>query len=354
MRRIDRYIFKTVLGATLVALLVLVALDAIIALLGELEDLGKGEYGLLQMGRYILLTLPRRTYEVFPMALLLGGILGMGALAGSSELVVMRTSGLSTLRLVWAALKAGLVFSLLALAIGEFIAPTTEQAARELRAGAQSEAIAIRAGRGFWARDGRYFINVRAVLPGIRLIDIHIYEIDDRSALKSIAWAQGARYLQGQWVLDGVIRSAIQPDALANEYLVSLAIQSAINPELLGVLAMNPENLSIRSLHTYIDYLQNNGLETGPYRLAFWMKSLAPLANLVMLFIAIPFAFIAPRTVGVGQRLVVGICLGLVFYLLNRMLGNVVLLYNLPPWLGAVLPSLLFLTAGLYALRWVR
>ncbi|MBZ4195008.1 MAG: LPS export ABC transporter permease LptG [Candidatus Contendobacter sp.] len=355
MKILDRYIFRTVAITTLAALLVLLLLELFLSLLVELEDVGKGNYDFPAALQYLLLIQPQRLYEIFPMALLVGGLLGMGALAGGSELIVMRAAGLSLLRLTRSALQAGLLLSLAVLVMGEFVAPPLEQLAYEQRAVAKSQNVAIRGGRGFWARDGDYFIHVRAVLPGIRLVDIHTFKIDAESRLEIVTKAQGARYVAGgNWLLEGVSRTILNDDAAQIEQLDSLTVVSAISPKILDVLASNPSELSIRDLLVYVDYLERNGLDAQSYWLALWRKVLAPLVYLAMLVVGMPFVFGPQRSSGVGQRLLIGLLLGLAFFLFNYLLGNVVLLYGYPPLLGASLPSLLFLGAGFYALRRLR
>jgi len=316
--------------------------------------MGEGNYGLPQVLQYLLLTLPRRTYEVFPMCLLVGGLLGMGSLASSSELVVMRAAGASLFRLVGAALKAGLFMGLLALILGEFVAPYTEQLAQLTRASARNESIDIRHGLGFWARDGDSFVNVQSVLPGFKLADIYIYEMDEQADLKSVIHADNADYVDGRWALAGVTRTLIGTDAVQTHSVDSLVVDSVISPAMLDVLASDPEDLSMRDLITYIAYLNSNGLQDNMYQLAFWSKALGPFTNLAMLFIALPFVFGSQRKVGAGQRLLIGVFIGLLFFLSNRMLGNLVLLYGYHPLLGASSPTLLFFAVGSYALSRVR
>ena len=351
MKILDRYIFRTVATTTLIALLVLLLLEFFLSLLIELEDVGKGRYDFLAAFRYLLLIQPQRLYELFPLALLVGGLLGMGALASGSELIVMRAAGLSLTRLAGSALQAGLLLSLTVLALGEFVAPPLEQAAYEQRAAAKSESMAIRGGRGFWARDGDYFIHVRAVLPGIRLVDIHTFKLGPDARLETIIAAQGARYVEGRWLLEGVNLSLLSGDAVRTEHLPSLEVTSAISPQVLDVLATNPSELSIRDLLVYVDYLERNGLDAQDYRLVLWRKLLAPLAYMAMLVVGMPFVFGPQRSASVGQRLLVGLLLGMTFFLSNYLLGNVVLLYGFPPLVGASLPTLLFLAGGFYALR---
>ena len=354
MNILDRYLFRTVAAATLAALLVLLLLESFLSLLVELEDLGKGDYDFAALIHYLVLIQPRRLYELFPLALLVGGLLGMGALASGSELIVMRAAGLSLTRLTRSALQAGLALSLVVLAIGEFVAPPLEQSAREQRAVAKTQDLAIRSGRGFWARDGDFFIHVRAVLPGVHLVDIQIFEVGPDARLASATTAQSARYVAGHWRLEGVSRSLLDDDRVRTEHLETLTVVSEISPRILDVLAADPSELSIRELWVYVDYLERNGLDAESYRLALWRKLLAPFAYLAMLVVAMPFVFGPQRTAGVGQRLLVGLLLGLVFFLSNYLLGNVVLLYGFPPLVGASLPTLLFMGGGLYALRRLR
>ncbi|MBE2295718.1 MAG: LPS export ABC transporter permease LptG [Phycisphaerales bacterium] len=354
MKRLDRYIFRTVATATLVALLALLLLEFFLTLLAELEDIGVGSYDLMAAFRYLLLIQPQRLYEMFPMALLVGSLLGMGTLASGSELIVMRASGLSLAQLTGSVLQTGMLLSLMVLILGEFVAPSLEQYAREQRATVRGENLEIRGGLGFWARDGDYFIHVRGVSPNVRLVDINVFKVNSEAQLEIATHADGARYRTGRWTLEGVNRSLLNGDSVLTERWSNMTVISAISPQILEVLTANPSQLSIRDLQVYVEYLEHNGLDAQPYRLALWRKLLAPLVYLAMLVIAMPFVFGPQRSVSVGQRLLVGLLLGLAFFLINYLLGNMVLLYGYPPLLGAALPSLLFLSIGFYALRRIR
>jgi lipopolysaccharide export system permease protein len=355
MRILDRYIFKIVVGTTLVALLVIVTLDVFFNLLNELEEVGKGEYGLPQVIQYLFLTSPRRIYETLPLALLVGGLLGMGALAGSSELTVMRASGVSLMRLVRSALQAGLVLSMIGFLLGEFIAPYSERLAQEMRTRSQYVDAPVQAsGSGFWARSGQQFVNVGVVLPDYRIGAITIYTLSDEAELTLIIQAQSAYYEENHWILQNVSRSRVSTRAVTTETMDRMDWSSSIDPGALAVLASDPEDLAIRDLLTYITYLQDNQLDTRHYQLAFWHKMVGPFTSLVMLFIAMPFVFGSQRSTGAGQRLLIGVLLGLTVSLLNRMLSSWVLLTGLPPMFGALLPTALFFAAGALALRRLR
>ncbi len=318
MNILDRYLFRAVATATLVT---------------ELESVGQAQYDFMAALHYLLLIQPRRLYDLFPMALLVGSLLGMGALASGSELIVMRAAGLSLTRLTGAVAGTGLLLSIAVVLMGEFIAPPLEQFAREQRATAKGENLEIRGGRGFWARDGDDFIHVQAVLPGVRLAGIRVFRVNPDARLEWATHAESARYQEGRWQLEGISRSRLE----------GVAVASAISPQILDVLAARPDDLSFRDLRVYIDYLERNGLDAQSYQLAMWRKAFSPLAYLAMLVIAMPFVFGPQRASGAGQRLLIGLMLGLAFFLMNYLLGNVVLLYGYSPLVGASLPSLLFL-----------
>ncbi len=350
MNLLDRYIFRVVLGSTLVVLVVLLILDTFFSLLDELGRTGTGDYGLTAVLYYLMLGVPGQIYETLPVALLVGGLLGMGGLANHSELVVMRSAGRSVLRIVGSALQAGLVLSVLALLLGEFVAPYTDRLAKDYRFTARTGNTMLYPGYSFWARDGGAIVGIGTILPGPVLVDVAIYSLDESARLRQLTQAQRAHYADGYWHLEQVTERQISPQHIDIVQQDQGQWHSVVTPQTLEVLAADPADLAIRETLTYIAYLEENGLDTRPYELAFWTKVVAPLANLAMLFIAMPFAFSQQRSISTGQRLVIGILIGLLFYLLNRLLGNVVLLYGLPPLLGACLPMLLLYSIGFWAL----
>jgi len=265
----------------------------------------------------------------------------------------MQGVGLSKARLVAMALQVGLALGLAALLLGEFVVPITDRQADRLRAVALDKPTLLRAGQGFWARNGADIVNVQAVLPGARLAQIQVYRFDAQGELHSLLAAATAGYLgeAGRWRLEQVGIRRLYPDRVATEAQATVELDLGIRPETIEILASDPFSLSLRALATYIDYLTANELDADAYQLALWSKLLAPLTNLSMLFIAMPFAFGSRRSAGMGQRLVIGIGLGLLLFLSYRMLGNFILLYHLPPLVGAALPPLLLFAIGAYALE---
>ncbi|EHQ52015.1 MULTISPECIES: LPS export ABC transporter permease LptG [Ectothiorhodospira] len=347
------YIARQVIGGTLLALLVLTALDVAFTFIGELDDVGQGAYGWIQAVTYTALTIPRRLYELFPTAVLLGTLLSLGTAAENSELTAMRAAGLSVYRIVIAVLQAGLVMMLAAVLLGEVVAPAAERQAQSLRTFSHSDQVHVGSG-GLWARDGDRFLNVRTIMPGLRLQDLRIYRFDDTGRLVESVQAGQARYREGVWVMEDVVRSRISSTGIQAERVAMERWERLLAPELFDVIVVEPRQMSAWALARYITYLRENNLESAPYELAFWSRFTTPLSSLVMLLLAIPFIFGSLRTGGAGQRLFIGILIGVGFHLLNRTLNHMGLVYGIPPFLSAVLPLTVFLLVALWALRRVR
>jgi Predicted permeases len=351
MNLLDRYLGKAIMAGTLMALLMVIGLEFIFALVEEVDDLGKGTYGILDALLYVILTLPRRIYELFPMMVLVGSLLGLGGLAGNSELVVIRAAGVSLARIVWSVMKTGLVLFLVASSLGEVVAPESERLATTLRAEAQHKSVALQSDFGLWARNGRMFIHARQLLPEGQLGDLLVFRFDDHHQLKSTFRAALAHYEAGRWHLQRVSGSRLDDNRIDTWSEAETAMDSLLNPELVKVVVVRPERLSAWDLHTYIRYLRDNGLATKRYELAFWIKLVAPCATLVMLLLAIPFVFGPLRSVGAGQRLLVGALVGMGFYVVNQALNHMGVVYGMNPFLSASLPALVFLAVGLWFIR---
>jgi lipopolysaccharide export system permease protein len=343
MRILDRYIARTVVGATMLAMLTLLALFFFIDLVDELADLGKGDYGVLQIVHYLLLIQPRRIYELFPLAALLGSILGLGALASNSELVAMRGAGVSLLRLIGSVMKIALWMMLAVVLIGEWIAPPAEQRAQAGRAVAQSAQITLKTQYGFWTRDGLSFINIRTILPGGQLRDVFIYEFDEQRRLRVATHAAQAVYEKNQWVLENVRQSYVGEQGVTTRATARAAWASPLIPELISAVTVKPENLSSWGLYKYIRYLRDNWQNSQRHELAFWKKLFLPLVTGVMVFIAIPFVFGVLRTSSTGTRVLAGCLTGVGFHLFNQIFSNASQAYGLDPLFGAAFPALLFL-----------
>jgi lipopolysaccharide export system permease protein len=348
---LDRYITRWVLGGTALTLAGLLALFTFVSLVEQLGDVGKGRYGIWQAVEYVLLSIPRSAFEVFPMAALLGTLLGLGVLASHSELTVMRAAGVSIQRVVLAVLKPGAVLMLIVLVLGETLAPWGEELGHRLRSMALSDRIALRTSQGYWARDGMSFINIRSILSENRMQGLYVYEFDAQGRLRVSTYAREARYVGGHWLLGGVEQSEIRGDRVVRRELEQAEWATSLAPALVRLAAVSPARLSAWELIKYIGYLGQNGQETAPYELALWQKLMRPLITGVMIFLAVPVIFGPLRSVGLGQRTLVGAMIGLGFFLLNETASQMALVYELNPGLSATLPTAAFLALGIWLLR---
>jgi lipopolysaccharide export system permease protein len=351
---LDWYIGGYVLRATGLALFVLVALFVFIYFVDDLDTVGRGDYTLWHAVGYVILIIPRLAFTAFPVATLIGSLLGLGTLSSNSELTVLRASGISPARITFAVLKTGAVLMIAALVIGEWVAPHSERLAEESRSVAIDKRLSLKTGYGLWIRDGESFVNVGQVLPDNRMQDIYIYDFDPSRRLRTATHARAATYSDGKWILDHVKQSEIQSDGVIQRSYQALEWHSSFAPDLVEVVVVKPERLSALGLHKYLNYLRANDLDTAYYEYALWQKLVYPVATGVMLFLAIPLVLGKLRSASIGPRLVVGVLAGISFHILQQVAGQAGVVYGISPLLSATAPTALFLAFGLWMMRRVR
>ena len=355
MSIIERYLWKSVLLSILVTWLSLTLLDSFFAFLGELGDVDpKTHYGNLQAFIYILLGAPKRLYDYFPTATLIGSLLGLGNLAANSELTAMRAAGISIRQIIAMTLKLGLVMVIVVFVLGEWVAPRTEQIATSFKVQMREKQLAI-GEQGVWLKDGDRIINVGKLWSEQRLANIAIYQIDPQAGrVASILHAATAERSTQGWVLHDVIKQTLHDSGITPEHYTELREVQLLPDQVLTIAATKPNQLAATELADFIQHQRTNDLSSERFEQAFWQHFTTPLSTLVMLILAAPFAFTFQRNAGAGQRIFIGILLGIVFFLLNRILGNVGIVYGIPPLLSAILPLILFLGGGLWMLRGIR
>lgn len=351
MKILDRYLAGAVIGGTLLTLAVLLPLLGFFILADEMDQVGKNDYQFEDAMLFVALSLPRYAYQVFPIATLIGTLVGLGSLASRSELVAMRAAGVSISQIVGAALKAGVLLAVIAFAVGEGIAPGAEQKALEWRSNAQSGHVTLRTAHGFWARDGDAYVNIRDVQPGANLRDIYIYELDENRQLTLATYARDARYVDGHWLLEDIARSRITTEAIEVTRIPQTGWDSLIDPGLLSVVIVEPHVLPVWGLFRYVRFMAASQQDPGSYEVAFWGKVVHPLLILIMIFVSIPILFGSARTSGIGTRIFLGVLVGIGFYLVSRTFSYLALLYGMNAALAAFAPPLLFLAGAVLVLR---
>jgi len=350
VRTIDRYIASNVIGSTLTVFVALLAIFTFFDLIDELEDVGRGSYGIVAAFVYVFMSAPALGYELFPIAALIGSLLGLGAMMRNGEITVVRCAGVSKFRIVMSVMKAGALFVVMAVFVGEFIAPPAEAYARQYRSIAISDRIALKTRNGFWARDANSYINIREILPGDQIKDIFIYEFDGESELRTSTHARQARYVEGRWILEGISQTIISQTGIEKRIVERAAWDSLLRPDLIAMVAIQPDSLSVWTLVKYIRFLNSNGQSAQRYEHALWVKVTYPLASAVMVFLAIPMVLRASRTATVGQRVLIGGLIGLGFHLLNQASGHLGIVYEIAPALSAGGPAFILGIVGLILL----
>jgi len=350
MKILDRYIGWNIISATVTVLVVLVAIFTFFAFIDQLEDVGRGTYGFGKVVVFVVFSVPSLAYELFPMAALIGSLIGFGQMMRNGELSVIRCVGVPKVRVVYAVVKAGMILLAVAMLNGEFIAPPAERFARDYRNIAINDRITFKSENGFWARDGNNYINIREILPGDQLRDVYIYEFDADSKLRLSTYAEFARYAGREWVLQNISQTVLADDGLQKRTLPEAAWDSILKPDLLQMVTINPDSLSIWSLFKYSRFLLNNGQNAQRYLHVMWLKLTYPVATVVMVVLAVPMVFRASRSVTVGQRVLMGALIGLGFHLLNQAAGHLGVVYEIPPLLSATGPALLMSAVAAYLL----
>lgn len=355
MKTLNRYIGREVLGSSFLVLMGLIVLFAFFDLIRELGDLSVG-YAFRRAVFYVLLGLPTHIYEVFPIAALIGTLFALAQLVGNSEYTVMRASGASLPQIGWSLTRVGLLLVAITFALGEFVVPYSEKIAQQFKLQARNQVVAQEFRSGVWLRQDRNFINVRQVeLPDTTLLGVKIYEFDADQRLQSVSLAERGRYLgANQWLLTGITQTMLGGSATRVSRAPEMIWRSVLDPSFLSVLLVQPERMSAANLYQYIDYLSENKQKTSRYEIAFWKKVCYPVAVLVMMFLALPFAQFHRRSGGVGLRIFNGIMLGLLFYTFNMFFTYLGVLYDWPPLPSAVFPTLMFFLLAAGMLWWLE
>lgn len=352
MNKLTIYIAKTILTMISLTILLFVGLDLIFAWVNELRYVGTGSYTLGLAGWFILLSLPESVATIFPMAGLVGTLLGLGVLASRSELIVMRSAGVSVKDIIIAVLKVALFLVVIAWLLGECAAPALDKLANRHKAIALSDGQALRTVHGTWMREGEEFIHIQSMQNSHHLLGITRYQLDENMALKKTSFAREAKYENNQWTMYDIKETRFEEERTFKNEMASQVWPSHIEPNIINVLNVKDmDELSLQGLWQTMRYRQENALDAKPYELAFWQKIVRPFATLVMMFLAIPFIFGPLRSSTMGLRMLVGVFVGFGFYTINQLFGPLTLVYPLPSILGAWLPLFVFLGMGIFLLR---
>lgn len=349
---LDRYIGRTILQSILMTLFLLVSLSGIIKFVDQLRKVGQGDFTTLDAGIYAILNILKDVQIFFPMAALLGALLGLGALATRSELVVMQASGFTRLQIAGSVMKTAIPLVLLTVLIGEWGHHKVNNTHVTIVQKIMGNSL-VSTNRGMWAKDGNQFIHINRIKSQNEMQGITLYDFNNDRKLETVRYASSATYDVDKktWMLKQVEQSDLtDPQKITGKKQVSLEWPTRLTPEKLSVVALDPDALSISGLYQYVKYLKQSGQESANYELNFWKKIFAPISVAVMMLMALSFIFGPLRTVPMGLRVLTGISFGFLFYIVNEVSGRLSLVYGIPAVIAALVPGILFLTLSLWLL----
>lgn len=360
----DVYIGRTVFGAVLLTWAVLVGLDTIIGgLLNEMSDVGRGRYDFMAALTHTALTVPRRAYMMFPTAAVIGAMLGLGQLAASSELTVLRAVGLSRRRISVSVVIALSVLTALMVANGETLGPWAQRRADALKAAAKSDNMIVAQYSGLWAREGNIFLNAQTGEERsengrnwLALQDVRLFEVADDGRLVSIVRAGSAEHHQGSWLLRNVERTRFGAKSVETTTSAEERWESQLDAAALAANTRNlwrPRYMTARELRSGIDYRQRNGLDAGEFEEHYWGRWFYPLNVLALCLLAVPFAFGSLRSGGLGKRLFLGIVFALGFWLVQTQVVRLAGVFNFDYRMAYTIPAVgvMLLSAWLFNRR---
>jgi lipopolysaccharide export system permease protein len=339
MTLLDRYIASTLLSAVALVMVALQMLGMLFVFIGEQGNVGIGHYGMLDALQYSAMTLPQFALETFPAGALIGALLGIGVLARSHELTVMRASGMSTLRLSVAVLISAVLLVAIDLVIGEFLAQPLGQLADEQKAIAKYSNMSF-AGAGAWIRDGNTILNVQDRSGAAEFGGMLIFELTPDNRLAAIARAEHATAAGPQsWQLRNYAESRFTDDSVTSMQAGQQSLHTAAGADFLRLVNTDSSELSLRTLFNAISYLRANHLESEQYEIAFWSRVARTVGILVALLFALPFGFGSLRTASLSARSTFGVALGIVYVFLQRLIESGTQVFNLDPLLLAWVPT---------------
>ena len=348
---LTRYLARHIWQGAAMVLLILVCLSLFFSLIRELDDVGRGQYGMLQVAQYLALRLPSYVVDYMPLAALIGCILSLGNLAGHSELIAMQSSGLSLSRFVFSVGVSVLALALLSLLVADLVVPHSENKARQLRNASLTSSISLHSRKGQWIKDDNKIVFIEQLYPDGNARNIEIYHLNDAGKLVETMYVEQAMIDGGGWLLEGIKTTRLDENLVTVSNRDRLIYQGQLSQQLLQSLAVDPRQMATTDLYRYIGFLQQNSLDSQSESLFLWRKIYAPLGIIVMGLLAVPFVLGSQRQRNTGQRIMIGILLGLMYVVLNRLLIQMGEQLQIAAFINALLPTLFFLLLTVWLIR---
>ena len=340
MKILDKYIAKQILISIFTILGILIVVVGLLDLVDELKKVD-AEYSLSLAFLYVLLNIPQNIYEVFPIATLMGSLIGLSKLSSTSELNAVKSSGISFPKIIFISLRAGLLIMLFTFLIGEFIAPKGQQLANEVKNLSQSNRLSMKNTDGIWIKSKDSFIHIAKVFPDKIIEEVSLYRFNNKQQLMESVYAEEGFYQDNRWIMKNITSTSFEGKDVKVTSMEITTFEEFFDLDLFDIMIVKPNQMTLFQLNQYIGYLKNNSMEAKMYELAFWSKFSIPLSCLIMFLLTTPFVHSNIRSASFGQRVFVGILLGVGLFLFNQTMNNLSLIIDIPPLLGAFLPLII-------------
>lgn len=351
MNLIDKYIAKTILATTALVLCVLLGVQSFVQLAAQLQDVGKGNYSWLQAFVFVPLMLPSDAYQLFPMAALLGSLVGLSRLSNTSELMVIRTSGMSLFQIAKAVLMAAAVMLFFVTIVGEFLGPVSRDLALNIKTGAISEGRMLHTRSGVWLRDHNNFMHISKIKNRHDISGITLYELSPQHRLTKLAYAESGRLQDKEWLFTNVDETVFHPEHIEKHHYQQQQWPVHLNTRLMVLSEVDPHQQSLKKLYKYLKFRKHSGQGRGLYEYVFWQRVFQPLATIVMILLAVPFVFGPLQRSSNGLRVIAGILMGFGFFIMNKFFGPLSQVYQIPPAIASIMPAFVFAMIGGYLIK---
>ena len=349
MMILNFYIFKRFLLGFLISLLVLVSIEIFFSFSSEMKYLNEGNYDFGIILKYIFLSIPRSIETMFPYSILIGALLSLGAMAADMEFVAMQSAGISVRKILTIVLLQTFFISTVFYFIVDTVVPKFSSEAESLRNTALKKQSYYNK-NGTWFKNKDSFIKISEIYPDKTIKGISVYTYDNNQ-LSSVNYIQSATFSKGKWSLQEIVKINLNEEPISKERISNMQSDELIDIKLIDIKTDKPYSLTLRDVVRNIEYLERNNLDASIQEKIFWDKILKPIATVLMLFLAMPYIFGRMRSTNTSKRIVIGLFIGIIFFIISSILPNLGLIIGFHPLISAILPLVVFAILGQYIFR---
>ena len=346
---IYKYLFTRFFSGLVVSLAVLTSIEIFFSLTAELKYLNDGDYNMLVLAKYIILNIPKSIEIMFPYAILIGSMLSLGAMSSDMEFVSMQSAGISISKIIGIILIQVFLLSSIFYVISDSFVPKYSNKAEKKKNLALNKKL-IFDKNGVWFKDKNTFIKINEIYSDIKINGITMYEYDQNNSLSSIKNVRHAIFIDNKWSLKAINETIINNSLITKKYTENDSVDSFIDRKLINIKTHRSSSLSLADVNKNIHYLTTNGLDADIQKKIYWEKIFKPFSTVIMLFLAMPFIFGKHRSSNLSKRLVLGLFIGIGFFIITSILPNLGMIFGIWPFINVLLPHVLFIVIGKYLL----